>query len=392
MSIINKAKSIEKDIINWRRELHKIPELNLDLPLTSKYVITELEKMGINSKKLSSCSGIVGLIEGKNKNKTIAIRADMDGLPVKEETGLEYSSINENMHACGHDAHMAMLLGAAKILNDIKDDLKGNVKLLFQPGEENAGGAIPMIREGVLENPRVDAIIGQHTGNLFDNVDNGQIGICNGTMMASQDHFTIIIEGEGTHGAYPAAGIDPIVIAANVVNALQTLISREINGTDSAVLTIGKINGGTVFNVIPDCVELEGSVRALDKRIRDKMEIRIKELVGNIVKSMRGKCKIEYFQGYPPLVNNSTMNNVLYQSAGKTIGEKNIVNIEKPSMGSEDMAYFHEKVPGTYYFLGSKPITVYPHHNPRFDIDESVLYKGSAVLAQTAYDWLYKSN
>jgi amidohydrolase len=388
ISINEYSKLIENEIIYWRRELHKIPELNNELPKTVKYILNQLEKMGIEAKKLSS-SGIVGLIRGNKPGKTIAIRADMDGLPIKEDTGLFFASTNDNMHACGHDAHVAMLLGAAKILKRYEENISGNVKLLFQPAEEKDGGAKPMIEEGVMENPHVDAVFGQHTGNLFKDIKNGQIGICHGNMMASQDHFIIKIKGKGSHGAYPASGVDPIAISANVITALQTLVSRETNGTDSAVLTIGRINGGKTYNIIPSEVEIEGTVRTLNKKNRVKYEKRIKEIVEGITMTMRGSCEIEYVHGYPPVINNIEFTDFLTKSAAKVVGEKNVVEIKAPSMGSEDMAYFLEKVPGTYFFLASIPKgIVYPHHNSKFDIDESVLWKGTAVLAQTAIDWL----
>ena len=352
-------------------------------------MIEELNKIHIKTKLLKSCSGIIGLIEGKLPGKNIAIRADMDGLPIKEETGLAFSSTNNNMHACGHDAHTAMLLGAAKILVKNVDKIYGNVKLIFQPGEERTGGAKLMIEEGVLENPHINAIIGQHIGNLFPYLKNGQIGVCSGTMMASQDHFTVKIKGKGTHGAYPANGIDPIVITSYVITALQTLISRELNGTDSAVITIGRINGGKVYNVIPNEVEFEGSLRCLDKNIRKNFEKRIKYIISNTARAMRGESEIEYIHGIPLLSNNKKITKSLIKSAEKIIGTENIIELKEPTMGSEDVSYFLEKVPGSFYFLSSAPLgRVYPHHNPKFDIDENVLWKGVAILVQTVIDWL----
>lgn len=387
--LMEETYSIQEDIIKWRRELHKIPELDLYLPKTSKYVMEELNKINIKTKLLKSCSGIIGLIEGKLPGKNIAIRADMDGLPIKEETGLPFSSINNNMHACGHDAHTAMLLGAAKILVKNVDKIYGNVKLIFQPGEERTGGARLMIEEGVLENPHIDTIIGQHIGNIFPHLKNGQIGVCSGTMMASQDHFTVKIKGKGTHGAFPANGIDPIVITSYVITALQILVSRELNGTDSAVITIGRINGGKVYNIIPDKVEFEGSLRCLDKNIRKNFEKRIKYIISNTARAMRGESEIEYIHGIPLLSNNKKITKSLIESAKKIIGAENIIELKEPTMGSEDMSYFLEKVPGSFYFLSSAPLgRVYPHHNPKFDIDENVLWKGVAILVQTVIDWL----
>lgn len=389
MQVREDALKLEKDIIQWRRELHRIPEIDLYLPQTAEYVFNKLAEMGIEAKKLQSCTGVVGIIEGKTQDKTVALRADMDALPIKEETGLAFASQNDNMHACGHDAHMAMLLGAAAILKKHQGELKGNVKLIFQPGEEGSGGAQKMIAEGVLENPQVKAILGLHTGNLVDDIKNGQLGLCFGTAMASQDHFVIRIKGKGCHGASPELGVDPIVIAAQVVTALQTIISREINAAEPSILTIGRITGGSTYNVIPAQVELEGTVRVVNPENRKKIALRIEEMVSSITKAMRGGYEIDYFSGYPELTNDPVTTQLFYQTAVKIMGAENVKEIKKPLMGSEDMSYYLKEVPGAYAFLGSIPEgDCYPHHNSRFDINEKTLWIGSALLAQGALDLL----
>jgi amidohydrolase len=391
MDITQECRKIEKELIEWRRALHQIPELDFNLTQTLAYVSEKLNSFGIETTRLDECSGIVGLIKGKNPGKTIAIRADMDGLPVREETGLSFASVNGNMHACGHDAHTAMLLAAAKILQGHTDTINGNIKLLFQAAEENSGGAKPMIDAGVMENPHVDAVFGQHIGRLFDGFKNGQVGIFYGNMMASQDHFVVKVKGKGCHGAYPRTGVDPVVITAHIITALQTLVSREINGTDSAVLTIGRINGGKVYNVIPDEVEFEGSIRALDSNIRLQFEERFKAIVEGLAKAMNGHCEINYVHGYPPVNNDKAFTTLLSQIAGKVIGPENVIEIETPSMASEDIAYFLKKAPGTFFFLASTPKgQVYPHHNAKFEIDESVLWQGTAIMVLTALEWLKK--
>lgn len=383
------CQTIEPEIIQWRQSLHQIPELDRHLPLTSAFIQKELIKMGLKVPLLESCSGIVGLIEGERDGRTVALRADMDALPIKEETGLPFSSVNGNMHACGHDAHAAMLLGAAKSLIRYKDQLQGNVKLLFQPAEEMSGGAKTMIEEGVLEDPKVDMIFGQHIGTLFPDIQNNQIGVFRGIMTASQDHFTIQIMGQGCHGAMPAEGVDPVVIAANVIMSLQTFASREISGTDSLVLSIGKIHGGVAYNIIPDSVTIEGSVRAIGNGLREFCKTRIRELVTGVVFAMRGTCSIEYHEGYPSVVNDSESTDFLAHVAAKIVGPDNVINIKTATMGSEDMAYFLEEVPGSMFFLASIPKgDVYPHHNSKFDINEQVLWIGSAILSQTAFEWL----
>ncbi|MFZ5752686.1 MAG: M20 metallopeptidase family protein, partial [Bacillota bacterium] len=331
---------------------------------------------------------------GQGEGKTIALRADMDGLAIKEETGLPFASTNGNMHACGHDAHTAMLLGAAKILNAHRDQLKGNVKLIFQPGEEGPGGAKPMIDDGVLENPKVEAVLGLHIGTIFKEIGTGQIGVSYGNLMACLDQFSIKIKGKGCHGAMPDTGVDPIVITGQVLSALQTIVSREVKPVNPAVVTIGKIHGGRAYNIIPDEVELEGTVRSIKQDEREKIARRLEEIVASITRGMRGDYEFNYIFGYPPLVNDGQFTKSFVETAQKIVGEKDIIEIPYPTMGGEDMAFFLERVPGTFFFLGggneAKNI-VYPHHNAKFDVDEDVFWRGTALLAQGAIDWLEKA-
>ena len=245
INALEEVKKIEKDIISWRRDLHKMPELGLELPNTSKYIQERLSEMGVEYYTLVKGNAIVGIIKGSKEGKTIALRADMDALPIKEETGLSFASDNGCMHACGHDAHSSMLLGAAKVLNDNRDRLNGNVKLFFQPGEEYPGGALPMIEEGAMENPKVDAVLGLHNGSISKDVAKGKIGVSYGPMMASMDRIFIKIKGQGSHGAYPELSVDPISTAAEVISALQRIVSREIKAIDPVVLSITRIEIGT---------------------------------------------------------------------------------------------------------------------------------------------------
>jgi len=387
------AQKMQEQLISWRRYLHQIPEVGLKLPKTSAYVAEKLSEMGIEYQENIGVSGIIGLIKGKEDGKTVAIRADMDGLAIVEETGLPFASTNGNMHACGHDAHTAMLLGAAKILNENKDKLKGNIKLIFQAGEEGPGGAKPMIDDGVMENPKVDAILGLHIGTIFKEIDTGGVGVAYGNLMACLDRFEIKVIGKGCHGAMPDTGVDPIVISAGVINALQTIVSREVKPTEPAVITIGQINGGRSYNIIPDSVEIVGTARATSQAVRKKIASRMEEIVANITKGMRGDYEFTYTYGYPPLVNDVEFTKEFVKTAKKIVGEEKIVEIVNPTMGGEDMAYFLEKTPGTFFFLGGgnrdKGI-IAPHHNSKFDIDEDVLWKGTALLSQGAVDWLAK--
>lgn len=390
MNIREQAKTINEDIVRWRRDLHQIPEIGLNLPKTSAYVKERLKEMGIKYKTFVNDSGIVALIGGKHSGQTIALRADMDALPIREKANVSFASKNGNMHACGHDSHTAMLLGAAKILKDNEDKIKGNVKLIFQPAEEGPGGAKPMIEEGVLENPKVDAILGLHIGG-FPGIESGKVMVSYGNAMACLDRFYIKVKGRGAHGAYPETGVDPIAIAAQVISALQTIVSREIRPTFPAVVTVGKIQGGSAYNIIPDYVELEGTARAVSYEVRETLAKRIEEITASVTKAMRGDYDYQYTFGYPPLLNSKEITEKFVNSAKKIVKEVDIVELKEPFMGGEDMAYFLEKAPGTYFFLTSTKKEngiLYPAHNSKFQLDESVFYLGSALFAQTVFDFL----
>lgn len=391
--IIKEVKAIEKDIINWRRDLHQIPEIGLDLPKTVNYVCEELDKMGIEYYTLVNGNAIVGLIKGTEEGNTIGLRADMDGLPIQEETGLSFSSTNNNMHACGHDAHTAILLGAAKVLNNNRDKFKGNIKLLFQPAEESPGGAMPMIQEGALENPKVHAVMGLHVGKISEDIPKGNIGICYGNLMAAADIINIKIIGKGAHGAYPELSVDPIVVAAELIMSVQTIISRETKSTDPAVLSICKIQGGTNHNIIPDFVELKGTVRTLNNETRNRIAKRIEEITKGITEAHGASYEYTYDFKYPPVINDRDFTVDFVESAKKILPEEEITEITIPIMGGEDMSYFLEKVPGTFFFLTNlKEVDglYYGHHNSKFDIDEQLFWKGSSLLVQAAIDYLNK--
>lgn len=390
-NVLEEVKKIEDQIISWRRHLHKIPELGLELPKTSKYVQEELSKMGIEYHTLINGNAIVAIIKGAEEGKTIALRADMDALPIREETGLPFASDNGCMHACGHDAHTSMLLGAGKILNENRDKLKGNVKLFFQPGEEYPGGALPMIEEGAMENPKVDAVLGLHNGSISKDVEKGKIGVSYGAMMASMDRILIKIKGKGSHGAYPEQSIDPISTAAEVISALQRIVSREVKAIDPAVVSITRINGGFNQNIIPDEVEMEGTVRAVNPETRNFIARRIEEVTKGITSAMRAECEVEYEFKYPPLINSKSFTEFFVESAKKVISEEDIFDMKDPVMGGEDMAYFLEKAAGTYFFLSNpKEVDgeIYAHHNSKFDVDESILHIGSSLFVQTVVDFL----
>ena len=391
INVLDEVRKVESDIISWRRDLHQIPELGLVLPKTTKYIKDRLDEMGIEYYTLVDGNAIVGIIKGGKDGKTIALRADMDALPIAEETGLPFASSNGCMHACGHDGHASILLGAAKVLNLNKDKLVGNVKLLFQPGEEYPGGALPMIEEGAMENPKVDAVMGMHIGSIFKDVEKGKIAVSYGPMMAAMDRILIKIKGKGSHGAYPELSIDPISTAAEVISALQRVVSREVRAIDPAVLSITRIQGGFNQNIIPDVVELEGTVRTVNNETRKMIARRIDEITKGITSAMRADYEVQYDFKYPPVINSEEFTKFFVESAKKIISEEDIIEMKYPVMGGEDMAYFLEKAPGTFFFLNNpKEIdgVAYPHHNSKFDIDEGIFYKGSALLVQAVIDYL----
>lgn len=389
IDFLKMSQDIKAQLSYLRRDFHENPELGFELYRTSSKVKEFLIKENIEYIE-SAQTGITALIRGKG-NKTIGLRADMDALPLTDKKQCEYvSKIPGRMHACGHDAHTAILLGAAKLLNSIKKNLNGNVKLFFEPAEETVGGARLMIKEGALENPYVDAVLGLH---VDENIECGKIGIKRGTVNAASNPFTIKIFGKGGHGAHPDTAIDPIVISCTLINALQTIISRELPPTSPAVLTIGSIHGGTAQNIIPEEVTISGIIRTMKIEQREYVKKRLKEITEGITISMRGNCKIEIEESYPCLYNDNKMLDFLSCSAASVIGEANICMLENPSMGVESFAYFSLERPSAFYFLGCRneeKRIVNPAHGSLFDIDENCLAVGAAIQCQAAWDFLNK--
>ncbi len=386
--ILNRAKEIEGEIINWRRDFHMYPELSFQEKRTSRIVAELLEKWGYEVRTGIAETGVVGLIG--SGERTIALRADMDALPLQEESDVPYKSrVKGVMHACGHDAHVAMLLGAAKIISELKDKLNGYVKLIFQPAEEGVGGAKRMVDEGVLEDPKVNIIFGMHVWNTLDA---GLIGVKSGPLLAATGRIEIEVEGRGGHGASPHLTVDPVVVAASIILNLQTVISRNLDPLESGVVSICSVHSGTAYNIIPQKALLTGTYRALKFEIRDLIKKRIREVAENTCSAFGAKCKVNLIDGVPPTVNHPEAAEFARNVAVQVVGENRVVE-PKPTMGGEDFAYYLEKVPGAFILLGTrnaeKGITM-PHHNPRFDIDESVLYIGSAIHAALAYNYLKK--
>lgn len=391
----NILQNIEKNnqwFINTRRELHKIPELDFELPKTVAYVTSLLDEMGLTYKTGVGKSGIVVDIEGKNKDITIALRADMDALPILECGNKEYSStISGHMHACGHDVHTAILLGVAKTISENRDSLPCNVRLLFQPAEETTGGALPMIEDGCLEG--VDAIFGLH---VDPTIECGVIGIKYGAYCASSTDVIIEVEGKSCHGAYPSQGVDAIVATCGIVTNLQSVISRNIDSRDSAVLSFGKIIGGEKENIVAQNVRVSGTLRTLSPEIKNKVKERVKEMVEFTAKGYGATGKVTYRDSYTALINHDEYIDIVKENGKELLGDSGIYVKTLANMGVEDFAYFVEKIPGAFFNLGvgnkKKGITA-PLHNDKFDIDEDSLKIGVALQIfniLSAYDKLNK--
>ncbi|NME83351.1 M20 family metallopeptidase [Clostridium sp. SM-530-WT-3G] len=387
--IMSQAREIEQDLITIRRTIHSNPEVGGVLPKTKSYVIEKLKEFGYEPKEICE-SGIVATIEGSKPGKTFLLRADMDALPVDEETEFDFKSKNGCMHACGHDMHTAMLLGAAKLLRENQDQIQGTVKLVFQPDEEGFTGAKKMIEAGVLKNPDVDVAMAMHVHSGTPS----NLVLCGlGTSIAGCNRFRIVVKGTGCHGAMPELGVDPINIAAHIYLALQEITSREICATQPAVLTIGKFSGGDVPNIIPEEVVMEGTIRSLDKETGEFIFNRMKDIVESTAKMFRGEAELIELSSVPPLTNNDDLAKEVTSYIKDLLGEKSVVLFEGGGMGSEDFASYSYEVPSVYLMLGAgtkQENSLYGEamHNPKVAFNEDILVTGSAMLAYSAIMWL----
>jgi amidohydrolase len=384
------SKQYAQEVIAFRRHLHANPELSYQEFNTANYITQKLKEFGLHPQKGIANTGVVVLIEGKNPSKKIiALRADIDALPITEANEIDYKSKNNGvMHACGHDVHSASLLGTAKILNETKSQWEGTVKLIFQPGEEkNPGGASIMIKEGVLQNPSPTSIIGQH---VFPLLPVGKIGFREGKYMASSDEIYLKVIGKGGHGAAPELTIDPVVIASHIIIALQQVISRNASPKQPTVLTFGKITAMGATNIIPNEVNIAGTFRALDEIWRADGLKKIKKMAESIAEGMGGKCEVDIHHGYPCLENNPELTKAIRTAAVQYVGVENVVDIEQ-TLGSEDFAYYSQVIPASFYRLGTrneaKGITSYVH-TPTFNIDEDALKIGPGLMAWMAVQQL----
>ncbi len=391
MDIKTQAKEINGTLVELRRELHQNPELEHELPFTESVVVRELSKLGLDEIKSGQGHGhgVFATLKGGRPGKVLALRADMDALPIKEDTKLPFASTNGNMHACGHDAHVAMLLGTAKLLAEHRSELAGTIRFIFQPAEETVSGAVSMISSGALENPKVDAIIGLHTGNIWEGLTAGQMGWRVGPMMASTSTIKIVLEGKGGHGATPHLTVDPIVMAAEIISQLQTLVSREVSPFEPAVVTIGKIVGGTAHNIIAGQCELLGTIRNFNTEVDAFLKKRIKETAEGVAASMRGKASVEFYGYLPPVINDADIAQKMRKIAVETLGEAMVKEVALPSSGAEDFACYLEKTPGAFFYHCSLygDERDFPHHNARFDVNESVFWTGVAAMTAFALRW-----
>lgn len=381
--IIKLAESYYPEIRDRRRHLHANPELSNQEINTSNYIAEFLESEGIKVKRNVFENGLMGIIEGKNPTKkVIALRADMDALPIIEKNDFNHKSKNEGvMHACGHDAHIASLLGTAKILNNLKNDFEGSVKLIFQPAEELIpGGAKFQIKEGVLENPKVEKMFGQH---VYPELEAGKIGIKSGKYMASTDEINIKVIGKGGHAAMPYALVDPVLIASQIVVALQQITSRNAHFNIPTVLSFGEFIAKGAYNVIPDEVKIKGTFRTLDEEWRADAHRRIEKIATGIAESAGGRCEVFIKRGYPFLVNDKALSDKSFKAAIDYLGENNVVKLDIRMTG-EDFAYFAQEISSCFYRLGvgnPKTGVIKGLHTPDFDIDESSLKTGMGVMA-----------
>jgi hippurate hydrolase len=370
-----------EDLVRVRRHIHRRPELSLVEFETARFIETELRALPFDDLRTGvGKTGLLATLKGGRAGPVTLLRADMDALPIGESVESAHKSENAGvMHACGHDGHVAILLAAARALCERRNEIPGTLVFCFQPGEEGSGGNRLMIEDGALENPHVERTFALH---LYSGLDVGRIGIRDGAFFASADQFTLTISGKGGHGAMPHSAIDPVVAASYLVTILQTIVSREIVPKEPLVVTVGKFEAGTTFNVIPEKATLLGTVRCFDSAIRRSMPERMERILKGLGEALRVDCELSYNFSYPPTVNDKTMNDVVREVGRKVVGAENIVDPHEIVMWAEDMSFMQEQRPGSYFIVGSRggDNSSYPHHNARFDIDERALEVGYRMM------------
>ncbi|MEO2203624.1 M20 family metallopeptidase [Paenibacillus pabuli] len=385
------AQQLQPKLTNWRRDFHRNPEIGYEEVRTSGIVAEHLESLGLEVTRYVGKTGVVGLLRGETDGPTIALRADMDALPIQDQKSAEYSSqVEGKAHLCGHDAHTTILMGAAELLTGLGRPKSGNIKFVFQPAEEGLAGARAMIQDGVLENPKVDAIAGLH---MTPGQDTGTVGVSKGVAFASADRLVIRVFGKGGHAARPHEGIDAIAVSAQVITALQNIASRLVDPLEPVVVTIGKISGGYMGTAIAPEVEMIGTVRTLSPAIRERMPALIEQVVSGVCSSFGAGHKVVYGDGYPVVVNDHAMVDLLTETVDGLDWAKGWSSIP-PSTGGEDFAFYCEQIPGVFFRLGSgndEERTRYPLHHPMFDLDETALPYGVGMLSSVALEFLARN-
>lgn len=376
------AEALREQLVAWRRDFHRHPELAFQEHRSAQIITEALRGLGYDVETGVAETGVVALLQGDHSGPVVMARFDMDALPVTEANETDYASQNQGvMHACGHDGHMAIGLGVATLIAEHRDHLPGTLKLVFQPAEEGANGAALMVEEGVLDNPRPDVLLITH---LWNEKPVGNVDVTPGAIMAAADRWSCTVRGEGGHGAMPHRAVDPIVAASHVVTGLQTVVSRNVSPLETAVLTVGSFHAGDAFNVIPDHVDLTGTIRTYDPQVREKVIQRARRVVDSVAAAYDASAGLEVESVAPALVNDAEAVEAIREAAEAVLGSQAVTSGER-TMGSEDASYFTQEVPGCYFFLGSanpdRGLDV-PHHNPRFDFDEDALPIGVAVMTE----------
>ena len=387
--IRSEIKDLQLELVEWRRSLHQKPELGFEEKITAEFIQQKLDRWNIPYQAKIAKTGIVATINSGSPGKVLAIRADMDALPIQEANQVAYRSQHDGkMHACGHDGHTAIALGTAYYLTQHKNNWRGTVKIIFQPAEEGPGGAKPMIEAGVLCNPDVDAIVGLH---LWNNLPLGTVGVRPGALMAAVECFRATIRGKGGHGAMPDQTVDSIVVASQIVNALQTIVSRNVKPIDAAVVTVGEFQAGTALNVIADNARLSGTIRYFNPELETLIRDRLDAIFSGICQMHGAEYELDHWQLYPPTVNDRAIAELVKSVATEVVETPMGVVPECQTMGGEDMSFFLNEVPGCYFFLGSaNPAKglAYPHHHPRFDFDETALAMGVEIFVRCVEKFL----
>jgi amidohydrolase len=384
------AEQLTDYLVETRRDFHRYPELGFQETRTAGIVADSLSRLGLEVQRGIGQTGVVGILDGERPGPVVLLRFDMDALPVTEENETDYASLNPGvMHACGHDGHMAMGLALARIMVGHSRSMAGTLKFLFQPGEEGRGGALAVLADGVLENPRPDVALAMH---LWSEVPYGLIRVNDGPAMAASSVFTLTVQGKGGHGAAPHRSVDPILAAAHIVAALQSIVSRNVDPLESVVVTVGQMSAGTTFNVIPDKAILKGTVRSYNNEMHRQVYRRILEMAQNMAQAFRCQATMEAVAIVPAVVNSAEPTDRVRSAAARIVGVDKVV--EGRTMGAEDMGYILEEIPGCYFFIGSgneQRGLAYPHHHPRFDIDERAMVLGVATMAETAASYVLNS-